>query len=137
MDNSEKHVIVLTCSGIGKTYGALGREIAYELVERLRPGVAVITCLPLLMVEDVEAKKLVSENPVITIDGCPFDCSRKSAESIGVKVSQAHRAIDFYKAHKDLKPEGIVELNDAGKRLAALAAEELAEEVDRLCGKGE
>ena len=136
MRDNEKQVVLLPCSGIGKTFGALGREIAYEVVERLRPGIAVVTCLPLLMIEDVDAKKLVTENPVISIDGCPFDCARKSVKSIGVEVSHAYRAIDFFKAHKDLKPDGIVELNDAGKRLAAVAAEELAEEVDRLVAKG-
>ncbi len=133
---SNNKVVVLACSGIGKAFGALGREIAYELVERLRPGVAVTTCRPLLMIEDVDAKKLVTENSVISIDGCPLDCARKSVESIGVTVSKPYRAINFYKAHKDLKPEGIVELNEAGQKLAAMAADELAGEVDRLVGEG-
>ena len=136
MSKSKKQVVVLACSGIGKTFGALGREIVYEVVERLRPGIAVTTCLPLLMIEDVDAKKLVTENSVISIDGCPFDCARKSVESIGVTVSKSYRAINFYKAHKDLKPEGIVELNEAGQKLAAMAAEELAAEVDRLVAQG-
>ncbi len=132
---NKKQVVVLPCSGIGKVYGSVGREAAYELVESLRPRVAVTTCLPLLMIEDPDAKKLVTENPVITLDGCPFDCARKNVESLGVTVSKAHRAIDFYKNHKDLKPEGIVELNDAGQQLAALAAQEIAEEVDRLAAE--
>ena len=36
---------------------------------------------------------------------------------------------NFYKAHKDLKPEGIAELNETGRKLAAVAAEELAKEL--------
>jgi len=32
MDKKPKKVVVLPCSGIGKTYGALARETAYELV---------------------------------------------------------------------------------------------------------
>lgn len=29
--NESKHVVVVPCSGIGKTYGTVGREAAYEL----------------------------------------------------------------------------------------------------------
>ncbi|MCL5126680.1 MAG: putative zinc-binding protein [Deltaproteobacteria bacterium] len=132
MSGKKRKVVVLPCSGIGKTLGTVGREIAYELIEDLRPGVTTTTCLPLLMIEDPDAKKLVTDNPVITIDGCPFGCARKSAESIGVTVSKGYRAIDFCRVHKDLKPEGISELNEAGKKLVVLAAKEVAEEVDRL-----
>lgn len=132
MSGKKRKIVVLPCSGIGKTLGTVGREIAYELIEDLRPGVTTTTCLPLLMIEDPDAKKLVTDNPVITIDGCPFGCARKSAESIGVTVSKGYRAIDFCKTHRDLKPEGIVELNEAGKKLVVLAAQEVAEEVDRL-----
>ena len=52
MDKTPKKVVVLPCSGIGKTYGALARETAYELAERVRPGVAALTCLPLLVIND-------------------------------------------------------------------------------------
>lgn len=132
MKTNGKKAVVLPCSGIGKTLGTVGREIAYELIENVRPGVTTTICLPLLMIDDAEAKQLVTDNPVITIDGCPFSCASKSIESIGVKVSKAYRAIDFCKTHRDLKPEGIVELNEAGKKLVVLAAQEVAEEVDRL-----
>ena len=41
-----KRVVVVPCSGIGKTYGTVGREAAYELVEELRPENAEIVALP-------------------------------------------------------------------------------------------
>jgi uncharacterized metal-binding protein len=134
MGKKSKKVVVVPCSGIGKTFGSVAREATYELVDRLRPGVAVTTCLPLLVVEDPEAVKLVRENPVITIDGCPNDCARKSVEAAGGKVT-SYRAINFYKAHKDLKPEGIAELNEAGQKLAEVAAEELCPVVDDLAAQ--
>ncbi len=132
MGKKHKKVVVLPCSGIGKVYGALARETMYELVEKLRPGLATTTCLPLLVIQDPEAVALVTENPVITIDGCPKDCAKKSVEALGKIVDRAYEAIKFYKEHKDLKPEGIAEVNDTGRKLAAVAAEEVAQEVDKL-----
>lgn len=135
MDTKAKKVAVLACSGIGKTLGALARETTYELVERVRPGTAVTTCLGLLVSGDPEAKRLVTENPVIAIDGCAKECAKKSIESQGGNVTKAYQSTDFFKKHKDLKPEGISELNEAGQKLAAIAADELAEVVDELAAK--
>lgn len=135
MDKKARKVAVLACSGIGKTLGALARETTYELVERVRPGTTVVTCLGLLVSGDPEAKRLVTENPVIAIDGCTNECSKKSIESQGGNVTRAYQAIDFIKKHKGLKPEGISELNEAGQRLAAIAADEMAEVVDELAAK--
>jgi uncharacterized metal-binding protein len=137
MDKKPKRVVVLPCSGIGKAYGALARETAYELAERVRPGVATLTCLPLLVINDPEARQLVVEHPVITIDGCPKECAKKSLEALGQKAAEACQALKFFSAHRDLKPEGLAQLNAAGHKLAAVAAEELAETVDRLAAKGD
>ena len=105
-------------------------------MDRVRPGVVVTTCLPLLVIEDPEARQLVTGNPVITIDGCPKSCAQKSVEALGAKVARKYQAISFYKAHKDLKPEGIAELDENGRKLAALAADELAQAVDELAAGG-
>jgi uncharacterized metal-binding protein len=137
MNEKKQKVVVLACSGIGKVYGAIARETLYELMERVRPGVVVTTCLPLLMVEDPEAKELVAGNPVITIDGCPKSCSLKNLEALGVKAARAYQAIKFYTAHKELKPGGISELDENGRKLAAIAADELAQVVDDLAAGGE
>ena len=136
MSGTTKKVVVLACSGIGKVYGAIARETTYELMDRVRPGVVVTTCLPLLVIEDPDAKQLVTDNPVITIDGCPKNCAQKSVEALGVKVAKTYQAINFYKAHKELKPEGIAELDENGKKLAALAADELAQAVHELAAGG-
>ncbi len=132
MAKKQKKVLVLPCSGIGKVFGALARETMYELLERVRPGMVATTCLPLLVIKDPEAVALVTGNPVITIDGCPKDCAKKSVEALGKAVDKTFEAIKFYKEHKDLKPEGIAEVNETGRKLAAVAAEEVAQEVDKL-----
>ncbi|OGP71696.1 MAG: hypothetical protein A2Z73_03965 [Deltaproteobacteria bacterium RBG_13_60_28] len=125
-------MVVLPCSGMGKVFGALARETTYELLERVRPHQVVTTCLPLLVIKDPDAVALVTENPVITIDGCPKDCAKKSVEALGVQVAKTYEAIKFYKEHKDLKPEGLAEVNATGRKLAAVAAEEVARMVDEL-----
>jgi len=136
MSGKTNKVVVLACSGIGKVYGAIARETTYELMDRVRPGVVVTTCLPLLVIEDSDAKKLITDNPVITIDGCPKSCAHKSVEAQGVKPARTYQAINFYKAHKELKPDGIAELDENGRKLAAIAADELAQVVDELAAGG-
>jgi uncharacterized metal-binding protein len=132
------NVVVIPCSGIGKVYGALSREIAYELAERVRPDTVLLTCLPLLMIADEQATQLVTDNPVITIDGCPLGCAHKCVESRGVEVARTCQSISFYVAHKDLKPDGVAELDETGRKLAAVAADELAPIVDELArGRGQ
>ncbi len=137
MNAPGKKVVVLPCSGIGKVYGALARETAYELTERVRPEQTTMTCLPLLVIKDEQAMKLINDNSVITIDGCPKSCAFKNVEALGKNVSKAYEAIHFHQAHKDLKPEGVAELNETGRRLAAVAAEELAKDIDELAAKEE
>ena len=137
MGKKHKKVVVLPCSGIGKVFGALARETMYELLERIRPDTVATTCLPLLVIKDPEAVALVTGNPVITIDGCPKDCAKKSVQNLGKEPDMTFEAIKFYKEHKDLKPEGIGEVNETGRKLAAVAAEEVAKEVDKLAaGEG-
>ncbi len=137
MNPKPQKVVVLPCSGIGKVYGALARETTYELMDRVRPGMVVTACLPLLVVEDPETRQLVAGNPVITIDGCPKSCARKCVEAQGVTPRETIQAMDFYKAHKDCKPDGIAELDENGRRLAAMAADEMAPVVDALVAGGE
>jgi len=135
MEKNRK-VAVFACSGIGKPLGTVAREIGYELTERVRPHNTVLSCLALLVINDPETQKLIAENPVIAIDGCSLDCARKNLEANGAQYVKACQSIDFFKKHKDLKPEGVAELNDAGKKLAALAADELAGVVDDLLRTG-
>jgi uncharacterized metal-binding protein len=131
----DKKVAVFACSGIGKPLGAVAREIGYELTQRVQPDKTVLNCLALLVIKDPDVRKLIAENPVIAIDGCVLDCAKKSLEANGAKTIRAYQSIDFFKKHNHLKPEGIAELNEAGKKLAALAADELAGVVDELLAK--
>jgi uncharacterized metal-binding protein len=136
MTDRTRKVVMLPCSGIGKVYGAVARETVFELTGRVRPGVAVTTCLSLLVIGDPDAGRMIADNPVITIDGCVKSCAYKCVESQGVRPARSYQAIEFYKAHKELKPDGIAELDENGRRLSALAADELARAVDELAAGG-
>jgi uncharacterized metal-binding protein len=131
----EKKVVVLPCSGIGKAFGEIGRQAVYELVEDLRPDDVATTCLGRLMVDDPEAKALVQDKIVITIDGCTQDCARKTVESSGKKVGSALRVIEALKKNRDLKPDGILELGEPGFKLAHILAQRLNEEIDCVMKK--
>jgi len=131
----EKKVVVLPCSGIGKAFGEIGRQAVYELVEDLRPDDVTTTCLGRLMIDDPDAKALMQNKIVITIDGCTQDCARKTVESSGKKVESALRVIEALKKNRDLKPEGILELGEPGFKLVHILAHRLNEEVDRLVKK--
>lgn len=128
-------IVVIPCSGIGKSYGEIGRQAVYELIEDLRPGNVATACLARLMIDDPNAKDLIHDNPVITVDGCAKDCARKNVECTGKKVDGAFRVIDIFKENRDLKPQGILNLGEDGFKLVHILARRLEEEITALMRK--
>ena len=59
-------------------------------------------------------------------------CAAKLVALSGGTVAREVAVLDVYRRHKELKPEGIAELNEAGRKLARVLAEEVAEVVDEL-----
>lgn len=132
--SESKHVVVVPCSGIGKTYGTVGREAAYELAEDLRPGCAEVIALSLLVLGDADTQARVQAAPAITIDGCKLACASKMVAKSGGHVAYEANVLDTFRRHRHLKPKGIAELNDEGQELARKMAEELAEAADKIVG---
>jgi uncharacterized metal-binding protein len=130
--SEKKKVVVVPCSGIGKAQGTVGREAAYELAEELRPEATEIVALSMLVLGDEGARRKVAGAPAVTIDGCKLMCAAKMVRQSGGTVAEEATVMDAYRRHKELKPQGIAELNEAGLRLARLMAEELAVKVDEL-----
>jgi uncharacterized metal-binding protein len=127
-----RKVIVVPCSGIGKTYGTVSREAAYVLTEDLRPDDSRLVALSLLVLGDETARTAVSGNPAITIDGCKLACATKMVRESGGSVAQEIAVLDVYRRHRQFKPQGIAELNEGGQQLANAIAEEIAAMVDGL-----
>lgn len=136
--NKDKKVVIVPCSGIGKTYGTVSREAAYEVIEDLRPEQAKLVALSLLVLGDDEARSVVGQNPAIAIDGCKLACASKMVEESGGFVAEEYAVLDVYRRYRQFKPRGIAELNEGGQELAHALAEEVAASVDRLlAGEGD
>jgi uncharacterized metal-binding protein len=134
MSETKRKVVVVPCSGIGKTFGTVAREAGYELCDELRPESTRLVALSKLVLGDEESRKLVLSCPAITIDGCKLACAAKLVKHHGGTAAREIAVLDSYRQHKELKPDGIAELNPLGKQLARVMAEELAQIVDNLGG---
>jgi uncharacterized metal-binding protein len=131
MEKNQK-VIIVPCSGIGKPYGTVSREAAYDVTDELRPGQTQLVPLALLVLGDEESRAVVAGNPAITIDGCKLACAAKMVQQSGGTIAQEIAVLDVYRRHKDLKPLGIAELNEGGQKLARVLAEEVTSMVDGI-----
>ena len=66
-----------------------------------------------------------------------MSCAAKVAAEKGGKVDHALQVLDVFSRYRDLKPDGIAELNEAGNQLAKALAEEVAVLVDQMKGEVE
>jgi uncharacterized metal-binding protein len=131
-------VVIVPCSGIGKTYGAVSREAAYILTEDLRPNDTQLVALSMLVLGDEVARDVVSGSPAITIDGCKLACASKMVKVSGGNIVKEIDVLDVYRRHKEFKPQGIGELNAGGLQLAQTLAEEVVPTIDACAaGRGE
>ena len=132
MSAERREVVVVPCSGIGKPYGSVSREAAYELCDELRPGDTRVVALAKLVLGDPEARERVRASPAITINGCKLMCASKLVLLSGGTVAREVAVLDVYRRHKELKPEGLAVLNEKGQELARVLAQELMGAVDEL-----
>ena len=130
MNTDKTRVVVVPCSGIGKPFGTVSREAAYELCDELRPESTRLVALAKLVLGDGAARELVAQHPAVTIDGCKQMCAAKMVKQSGGKVAHEVAVLDVFRRHKGLKPEGIAQLNEAGQKLARVLAEEVAASLD-------
>ncbi len=132
MNTNRRKVLIVPCSGIGKTYGSVSREAAYEVTESLRPGDSQMVSLSLLVMGDETSRQALAEKPAITIDGCKLACATKMVQECGGSVAHGFAVLDIYRRYRQFKPQGIADLNQAGLQLARALAEETAEVIDCL-----
>jgi len=132
MNCAKPAVVIVPCSGIGKSLGTVSREAAYELCENLRPNDTELVALSKLVLGDEPARDRVRAGPAITIDGCKQMCAAKLVRHSGGTVAREVAVFEAFRHHKHLKPEGIAELNAEGKQLARVLAEEIAGQLDAI-----
>ncbi len=127
-------VPVVPCSGIGKSYGTVAREGAYAVTEDLCPEKTRLVPLALLVLGDEGARSALAETEAITIDGCKLACAAKVVAESGGTVAHKLQVFDVFRRHRDLKPSGIAELDENGKKLARVLADEIKELVEGMNG---
>jgi len=132
VNSDETKVVVVPCSGIGKPFGTVSREAAYDLCDELRPESTRLVALAKLVLGEATAQELITRHPAVTIDGCKQMCAAKMVRQAGGTVVHEVAVLDVFRRHKDLKPEGIAELNEGGRKLARVLAEEVAERLDGM-----
>ena len=131
-----RKVVIVPCSGIGKSYGTVSRVAAYQVVDEDRPDAACLVPLSLLVLGDVESRQTLASCPVVTIDGCKLACATKMVQECGGEIAQEFAVLDVYRRYRDFKPQGIAELNEGGEKLARALAAEIDAVVDNLAGQG-
>jgi uncharacterized metal-binding protein len=129
---SDKKVLIIPCSGIGKPIGTVSRETAYEIIENLNKGKAETVCLALLTSEDKETMDKVKNNYVITLDGCAKHCAKKNTEQCGKIPDKNYMILKFAAANPDKKPQGIIDIGESGNALVETIADTIAKDASSL-----
>jgi uncharacterized metal-binding protein len=134
MADSQK-VVIIPCSGIGKSYGTVSRFAAYQVTEDDCPEDTHLVPLALLVMGDEEARAWLASCPSIAIDGCKLACATKMVSQCGGTLAQSFDVLDAFRRHREFKPQGIAELNEGGIKLSAALAEEVEGVVSQLTRK--
>lgn len=130
MSSEQGKIAIIPCSGIGKPYGTISRIAAYHVTEDDRPCQTRLVPLALLVMGDKEYGRIVAESPAITIDGCPQACATKMVLQSGGTIVRECSVLGTARNHRDLKPQGIAELNEDGEKLACALAQEIDAVID-------
>jgi len=129
---SDKKVLIIPCSGIGKPIGTVSRETTYEIIENLAKGKAETVCLALLTSQDKETIDRVKNNYCITLDGCAKHCAKKNTEQCGKIPDKSYMILKFAAATPDKKPQGIIDIGSGGKALVDTISDTIIKDAGSL-----
>lgn len=102
----------------------------------MKKGETDTLCLSLLVIGDEDAVRLVRSQRCIAVDGCPNECSKKNLELLGAKLAASYRVVNLLREHRDLRPRAVTFLDEDGRKLAGILAEEIGSKIDELNGEG-
>ena len=128
----KKPVLVIPCSGIGKSFGSISRDAVFRVCDELRPGKADTLCLSLLVLGDEEARRKVAGSTSIAVDGCTLECSGNNVERSGGKIAAHFRVMDLLRQNRGLRPRTVTTLDEDGEKLSKILSEKIAAKVDEL-----
>jgi len=130
----ERKVGIVACSGEELAEGTVARLAALKVLHESRPGKTVTICLPLFLAGGEGDRAFAKFHPTITIDGCDLRCAARGTEKYSGKPTASIVISDLVEEHGVGKVEGRRQLNAAGKQAVEVAAQHLAELVDRILG---
>ena len=128
---SDKKVAIIACTGTGKALGTVARQVAYKVVDELRPDKTVLICIPSLTAGVGEYKNLLRKYPSIILDGCVERCASKIT-SKNKGMIRAKVFLPQMIAKYGLKPQSRADIGEDGEKLVSKIAEEVAALVDQL-----
>lgn len=137
MNKTMQKVVIVPCSGIGKSFGTVSREAAYQVTQEDRPDQTQLVPLALLVMGDDDSRKILADNPAITIDGCKLACATKMVQQSGGQVARDFAVLDVFRRYRDFKPQGIAQLNEGGEKLVDALAIEIDAVVDEITAASE
>jgi glycine cleavage system H protein len=112
---------ILSCNGLDKPEGSVAREVAIRTAEATE---SEIICPVLLNRAPARYKKILSDSPLIVVDGCSMRCATKLAIGLGAKIERKVMVSDTVKASG--KPlESTLRLQPDGLTLAQSIVDEL------------
>ena len=129
-------ILIIPCSGIGKSFGTISRDATYGVFEELRKGETDTLCLSMLVMGDEDARCSVKSHRCIAVDGCPNECAKKNLELSDANLVSNFRVVDILRENRNLKPNGVTFLDEDGRKLSQILAEKIAMKVDELNNKG-
>ena len=132
MSDTPGKIVIVPCSGIGKSYGTVSREAAYQVTDEIRPEQTRLIPLALLVMGDDDSHKILAESQTITIDGCKLACATKMVLQSGGQVARDFAVLDVFRRYRNFKPQGIAKLNEGGEKLAKALAAEIVAIVDEI-----
>ncbi len=134
---TERTVLVIPCSGIGKVHGLIGREATYLVTDELAADRTNTLCLALLVKGDAEAVDAVQTHACITIDGCAKACAQKNVEMSGGRVEKAIQVAEAFRNYRGAKPGNATALTEEGWTITKDIAGAVACEAARMSEQAE
>lgn len=128
---TEKQVAIVACTGMSKSLGTVARQVAYKVVEDLRPEKTVLICIPSLAANVGEYKNHLRDYPSIILDGCVERCATKIISENNGSIKGKLFLPQLLKKY-GLKPASRTEIGSEGEQLVTKIAEEVATMVDKL-----
>jgi hypothetical protein len=134
-DLPQKKVGLVSCSGEELPEGTVTRLATLRVLEQLRPADTVTICLPLFLAGGEGDRAFAKFYPTIAIDGCDKRCAYHGTAKYSNEPAASVVITDLVKKNGLAKPEGLRQLNEAGRQAVELAANEIAAQVDSILGK--